>query len=316
MTYITGGNIQASDYNTLANNANKIYADVYSGATTLPNAGYGYGQTPLLSNVAIGETITAAQWSSLFGTLKKAGAHQGTTTIPPLPTTNPAPGDKIIAYTGVSALVSTLDTNRFNLALGQYSLVTGTPYIQTSATKPWINSLTFNYSVNFGSWDNARYFFNSGGKLQLNGSYTPISTPSAEEILWMSLLANMSPLVFNYNSTTPAVGTGGTAVGFYGLTHTGYTTLYTKTYSSGYYYDYYSANYVRVQAKLANAAGTNGIVEFSISMVDLESVHTKNPKTGTTTYRIDYISASGSSVSYPGSVTIAPIGIDNGFIKA
>ena len=313
MTYTTGGNIQAADYNafsTLAGGMNEIFADIHSGATTLPQAGFGYGQTPALTAVSAGNNITAAQWDALFQTIRKSGTHQGTTTVPPLPVSDPVVGNNITAHntpTTLAALISTLGANRYNLALGQSTLITGSNFVQPGGAQPWTNTLTFNYQVDFGSWNNARYFFNSGGTLNLNGSYSPIVTP--EDTQWSTMLTNMSPLVFNWNSTTPNVGTGGTAIGFYGLT-TSYQTIYQKTFGGG---GYYTNSYIQVQAKLNAAAGTNGLVDFVITLVDADTSLPKDPKNGTTTYRIDNKKSSGAIV-YPGTVTVASVGGLNGFV--
>lgn len=312
MTYIVGGSILAADYNTfstLAGGMNEIFADLYPGATTLPTAGFGYGQTPALTAVAPGGSITATQWTALFQTIRKAGLHQGTTVVPPLPVSDPLPGGSILAYntpTTLAALISTLGTNRFNLALGQSTLVTGSNFVQPGGAQPWTNTLTFNYRVDFGSWNNARYFFNSGGTLNLNGSYTPNSTP--EDAQWISMFATMSPLVFSQGATVPFSGTNaGTGAGFYGLT-TSYQNVYLKAFGGG---GYYTNSTLTLRAKLNAVAGTNGIIDFQAVMADGDV--SPNPKTSTTTYRIDNKRSSGAIV-YPSSVTISSVGVNNGFV--
>ena len=332
MTYSTGGNIQASDYNalaTLTGGMNQVFADLHPGETTLPLASFGYGQTPPLAPVAIDEPVTSVQWSDLFNTMRRCGVHQGTPVVPPLPgtppysNTNPVPADPVIAYTGLDTLASTLGTNRFELAPGNSSLTIGTTFTQGVVTQGWVNSLTFNYQVNFGSWNNARYFFNSGGKLQLNGYYVPLPPPhvvTTDESQFMNMLASMRPLVFDYNSTTPYSGVS-TPIGFYNATNpsawdtltTSYQTIYNKMHGGSYYY---SASYIKVQAKLADAPGTNGIIDFTIEMVDAEPVLMKHPKTGTTSYRVDIISATGSAVHYGGIHTVVSVGPYGGFAKA
>jgi hypothetical protein len=312
MTYIVGGSILAADYNTfstLAGGMNEIFADLYPGATTLPTAGFGYGQTPALTAVAPGGSITAAQWTALFQTIRKSGLHQGTAVVPPLPGSDPVPGGSIIAYntpTALASLISTLGTNRFNLALGQSTLTAGSNFVQPAGAKPWTNTLTFNYQVNFGSWNNARYFFNSGGTLNLNGAYSPNSTP--EDAQWISMFATMSPLVFDRTTTVPFSGTNaGTGAGFYGLS-TVYQNVYLKAFGSGYYY---SNSTITLRAKLNAAAGTNGIIDFQCIMTDADT--SPNAKTSTTTYRIDNRSSAGAIV-YPGSVTISSVGANSGFV--
>lgn len=300
MTYSAGSPIQASDYNTFATavlGMNQIFADLYPGATTLPNAGYGYGQTPALTSVSIGDNVEAAEWAALFQTIRKSGIHQGTTTVPPLPVADPVIGDTIIAHntpSTMAALITLLGTNRFNLAVGQSFLASGTPYPQSSGV--WTNSLTWTIRVNLGTWDSARYFFNSGGFLGLNGSYSPVVTP--EDAQWQSMFTTMSPLKFSANATAPASGSGGTANGFYQLT-TSYQTIYFKQYGAG---GYYNASYIQVDAKLAAAAGTNGQIDFRVLLVDNDSSLPKDPKNGTTTYRIDNTRSSGA-ITWPGTVT-------------
>lgn len=310
MTYITGGPIQATDYNTfatLAGSMNEVYADLHPGATTLPNAGYGYGQAALTS-VSSGNKILATEWANLFTTMRNSGTHQGTAVVPPLPVSNPTAGAVIQAFntpSTLATLVSTLRTNRFNIASGQSTLVSGTSYTQPGPAIPWTSSLVWTAQVDLSTWNNARYFFNSGGSILLNGSYPMPVTP--EDIQWNSMLTAMSPLAFKASSTTPNTGGGGTMIGFYGLT-TSYQIIYNKQYSGG---GPYTNNSVQVRAKLNAAAGTNGLIDFEVSLLDANV--SPNPKTIATTYQISSIKSTGAVV-YPGpAVTVATVGANLGF---
>jgi hypothetical protein len=313
MTYTTGGNAQAADYNafaTLAASVNEVFADLHSGATTIgAGADYGYGQTPALTSVIAGNPILATEWAALYDAMRACGTHQGTSVSPPVPSIDPVAGDAVTAYntpSTFSSIVALLRANRHLLAGGQTLLTLGSNFAQPVGAIPWTNTLTFNYQVDFGSWDNARYFFNSGGTLNLNGSYSPNVTP--EDAQWVSMFATMSPLVFNWNSTTPFSGTGGTAIGFYNLT-TSYQTIYFKTYGSGYYYVNSS---ITVQAKLNAGAGINGLVDFQIILTDGDP--TPVVKSTVTTYRVDNVKSAGAIV-YPGpAVTVSAIGANNGFV--
>lgn len=313
MTYSTGNPIQAADYNTFATataGMNAVFGDVYPGATTLPTAAFGYGQTPALSSVSVGGPILASQWGALFQSIKKSGIHQGTTISPPVPSVDPVIGAPIVAFNTPSTMASAIaliTSRKHNIAVGQSTLTSGTSYAQPLAARPWTNALTWNFQVDFGSWNNARYFFNSGGTLNLSGSYSPATT--SEETQWAQLLSSVSPLVFNYNSTKPSAGVD-SALGFYNLTPT-FQTIFQKTVGGGGGY-YYANSYIQIQAKLAATAGTSGIVVFSVKLANLDS--TPNAKTGTTTFRLDHVQASGSSVSYPGIVAVSPIGTNSGFV--
>jgi hypothetical protein len=322
MSYTTGGIIQATDYNTfatLANGINEVFADSHPGAVR--NAGlypvltndpvtYGYGQTALTS-VTAGAPVLASEWANLFQTFARTGQHQNTTVVPPLPgtspgfgagsTTLPAIGNNVVAYSGVSTLLNTLRTNRLLLSsdVTQYAFTAGTGYASAS---PWTNTLTWTASVNFGSWNNARYFFNSGGFLGINGSWPSASTPVA--LAFRDVLVAMSPLRFNYLETTANTGTGATAVGFYDLT-TSYQNIYNRMIGSMYY----ATSYVRVQAKLNAAAGTNGIIDFRIIMQDDDTF--PDSKTGAITFSISNTRSIGGVV-YPGSVSVT----NGGFVYA
>jgi len=83
-----------------------------------------------------------------------------------------------------------------------------------------------------------------------------------------------------------------------------------KAYGNG---GYYSASTLEVRARLVSAAGTDGQIDFQIIMTDNEA-GLRDPKYGTTTFRIDNTKASGV-ISYPGpAVTAVAIGANNGFI--
>jgi hypothetical protein len=304
MTYILGGNIQTTDYNTFAtasNGMNQVYADLFSGATTLPNAGFGYGQLPALTSVS--GNITAAQWTNLFQTIRKCGTHQGTTVVPPLPVADPIIGNTVAVYNTPSTLASTialLNTNKFNLAGGQTSVIVGTPF---SNPAPWTTSLVYTFQVDFGSWNNARYFFNSGSSISVTGVYTPAPTP--DEVDWQALFSTNFPVNMNWQTTTPASG-GNNVVnppGFYlnapypALT-TSYQDLYIK-YVGGGAGPYYVTNFAKIEAKLANIAGTNGKIDFRVTLTDADTFPVIKAA-GRMTYTINRIQSAGA-IAYPGS---------------
>jgi hypothetical protein len=62
MTYVTGGLIQAADYNG--------FVSTTVGANINATWNSAYGQ-PALSNVVVGGTVTAAQWATLNTTISQ-----------------------------------------------------------------------------------------------------------------------------------------------------------------------------------------------------------------------------------------------------
>jgi len=300
MTYATGGPIQALDYNTfstLVGGMNQVYSDLYPGTVPLTlgtynptdPCTYGYGRTPSLSTVLVGAPVQASEWAALFDTMRASGTHQGTTVSPPLPVADPVAGNVVTAHNTpatFSSVVTSLITNRFNLALGQSTLVSGAAQTQSSGS--WKSKLTFTCQVNFGSWDNARYFFNTGGYLSFTGSYTPTSSP--EDVMWNTLLSNMSaPTVMNYFTTTNTIGGAVPNVGFYSLTNS-YKILYHGVPTSG---PYYAGSSITVSAKYASA-GASGLVDLKFEMDDLDAL--PNTKTGITTFHINTLRSTDAVV--------------------
>jgi len=308
MTYITGGNVQAADYNTFATlsaSMNEVYADLHAGTTTIAaGADYGYGKTALVPVVA-GNSITASQWGLLFDSMRNSGTHQNTTVSPPVPGSNPSAGSSTIAAFNspatMAATVSLLRTNRHNLFAGQTSLNIGTTY---SSVSTWLTLLTYTFQANFSSWDNARYFFNSGGSLQIIGAYPGAASPI--ELAWQTAISSpKAPFTFNWNSTSPATGTNDAPlnpIGFWKestgnpLT-TSYQIIYYKALGAGYY----TSSFVQIEAKLTNIAGTNGLVDFKISLIDGDP--TPNLKSVGINFTVNNATSAGAVV-YPGPAVI------------
>lgn len=296
MTYSAGSPISATDYNTFIASMNTIYADTNSGATTYPTASYGYGQTPALTTVSADNSISAAKWAELYDSIRDCGTHQGTTVVPPLPSSNPSAGDPVEIYAGLDTLIALIETNRLDLAVGQ-TASTNQSYSQPSST-PWIDSLTFSMQVDLGTWNNARYFFNSGGFVSISGNYSPVVTP--EDTMWQSVFSTMSPVKLSATTTEPFSGTNaGTGEGFYGLTTT-YQEVYRKAYGAG---GVYTNSYITIEAKLNATAGTNGKIDIRVSLFDEETGVVKSAKNGTTTYTIAEAHSSGV-IAWPGTAAL------------
>jgi hypothetical protein len=316
MSYTPGGIIQAADYNTLATlsgSINELYADLHSGSVrdslTYPVLAndpttFGYGQTSIvLTSAAASLPVQAIKWANLFQVVQACAVHQGSAVVPPLPGTAPAnitlpnAGDTIISYAtppgAITAMAIALRDNRFNVAPAQSTLIPGTQYPSSSS---WTTLLQYTYQVDFSSWNNARYFFNAGGFLGLNGSYPSASSPI--EIAWKDAIDRMSTLKFTWSGVTPGSGGGATSNGFYSLT-TSYQTLYQKSLGASYY----TTSYILVEAKLNAAPGTNGLIDFRVSLVDGDL--TPDLKTGAISFWVDN-SKSAAAVTYPGpSVAIS-----------
>jgi hypothetical protein len=231
MTYVSGGLIQAADYNGFANDsANNINA-VWGTGT----GDKGWGQTAI-SNVAIGATVTATQWATLVANLATSGSQTSSTLTS---RTQPVAGNIIAVLANVATDINTITLNRGNAAGSgtEYGIFTGTTSKTTatgSGQAAW--TITFTHTVTFASANAARFFWNAGGIVRLK--YGKSSTGTDHDPDWNTFAGlcgsiNLTGRVngaaqtiagTSYTGTTRIGGTGGTqttlatTTGWYNLT--------------------------------------------------------------------------------------------------
>jgi hypothetical protein len=262
MTYVSGGLIQATDYNGfVSTNANANVNDVWGTGS----GDKGWGQSAL-ATVSATNTITATQWGSLVNTLASMGSQTNTAiTARSAPTT----GQTIGILSALNTDLTNITTNRaFAAANGsQFTGWTGTNS-KTAATSgaPW--SITFTNTVTFASANAARWFFNAGGRIKLDVSKTATGATGDPEwndlantlcgdIFFTGIAASKTIAGAAYTGTTKVGGSGtpntlSTATGFYALTPGAAATIIYKQFADT---APYTANFIQHSVAL-NAAST------------------------------------------------------------
>jgi hypothetical protein len=261
MTYVSGGLIQAADYNGFANDsANNINA-VWGTGT----GDKGWGQTAI-SNVAVAATVTATQWATLVANLATSGSQTSSTLTS---RTQPVAGNIIAVLANVATDINTITLNRGNAAASgtEYGIFTGTTSKTTatgSGQAAW--TITFTHTVTFASANAARFFWNAGGIVRLK--YGKSSTGTDHDPDWNTFAGlcgsiNLTGRVNGasqtiagqaYTGTTRLGGSGGTqttlatTTGWYNLT-TSPTTIFqlNNTVSP------YSPEFIRTTATATSA---------------------------------------------------------------
>jgi hypothetical protein len=249
MAYATGDTILDTHYNDFATSVNALWG------TGTSDRGYGETGT-VVATVSDGTTITAAQWTTLLARMNSMASHQGSsiTSI-----TNPSAADVISAYTALSTNISTIDTNRLNVAARQSVANTN-----RDNTNTFTGTLTFTHKWAWGSANQARYFFNAGGRLSISGSQSGHGSDSKGNE-WANLLT-AAGTYYVYAQTSGKSGgsgspsTNNTDLGYYDLTAT-YATAFQQYEDTGPY----TANYVQWQLRTADAGAS---VETSCTWVD------------------------------------------------
>jgi hypothetical protein len=175
----------------------------------------------------------------------------------------------------------------------------------TIRTDPWANRLVTTFRWSWPTYNNARYFFNTGCELRTSVSMTG-DPGDAGYANWSRVVNQMGSLVFDYN-TTSQTGSGGIKqnwVGFYGLTDQ-FQPIFTSAppdlgyindvgsegeYNTGEYPSEYGDPgafddlYLRFDARYVEDAGTHN-VEIRITMDDTSY---DQDIAGTTTFHAGY----------------------------
>ena len=264
MAYTAGDTILDDEYNGFLTNTSSPFGINHIFGTG--SGAYGLGQTAL-STVAAGNTVTAAQWNSLFTAMNNTANHTNDTITS---TTSKAAGDAIAV---IAALQTDLDTLAASVAAGcpNATAITTSAALQTSTSSTrWAGSHVVEHTVNFTNANEARWFFNAGGKIQINISRTGNggSSATSKDNSMSELVSGLGDfklgsVASTRSGSTETVSTNGLSIGFHDLT-TAYQTVLQLTQDSGSY----TSMYVRIEAKANAAAGSATAVTIKTSLVD------------------------------------------------
>ena len=208
----------------------------------------GYGQTTFGSTKAVGDTITANDFNNIRYDLLNASAHQNGSAAALTLAGNVS--GQLINSTDPDAFIpyaSTIDGDRFNCHSSRKTTVSAGGGSRTSS---WASSVSGMFQMIFSSSNEARYFWNGGGRIRFASSRTG-GAASAQNTSWSTLLSSAGTQDF-----------GGAAVYGWGMVG---VTLYSISSSAPY-----ASNTYRIEAatNVNNAAGGANIFQFILSWVD------------------------------------------------
>jgi hypothetical protein len=269
MTYAKGSNILATDLNGFVGDLGVTNAYASSVAATskvaaLYGVGFGdrgYGQTtPNLTPVTSGSAIQASKWVDLRTAISNMATYQGTAQTLLPPATEFVAGSSIIAEASATTaydfqtMINNIDANRLTASAGNLSLVTGS--LTSTRASSWgtdaTPSITAEFTMTFTSENETRYFFNSGGTLNLNLSHA--NTSSTQNSNWNTVLSSLGTVSMGARTTSRS-GSGGTPanLGYYNLT-TSAQVIFSGNIGTGAY----TSNSVTVTAWVVSIGGVNG----------------------------------------------------------
>jgi len=264
MSYVAGDKILDQEYNNFLNSSSTPKGINYTFGTGALQ--WGLGQTAL-NAVAVGDNITAAQWNSLFAAMDNVANHTNDTLTS---TAAKAAGDVIAVKAALATDLGTLASSVANGCPNATALSTSAALQTSTSSVRYVGSHVVEHTITFSNANQARWFFNAGGKIQINitrtanGGASATSKDSSVDDL-ITGLGNflLKSQTSSRSGSTETLTTDGTNVGFYDLT-TSYQTIIELTQDSGTY----TSMYFKVEAKADAAAGSAQVVTIKTSIVD------------------------------------------------
>ena len=234
MAYSQGGLIEATDYNTFANDVNDLWG--------VGNGNSGYGQGSTLSTVAASSTVTAAQWATLIARVDSLRNHQSGVTSG---LTQPASTDLIEYLATLNGQISTATTNRLLNNEGTSTAASANSTGAWGGTVEADRQCTFT----FASANQMRYFFNAGGSITWNAVNSSFSGNTKSDN-WDTIANGLATQTIDSSN-------------FYAMT----TSFVTYASATGSGADY-ASNILYLQARLNATPGSSTIIYLRGYFVD------------------------------------------------
>jgi len=262
MAYTAGDQILDDEYIAFASSSSAPFG--YNHFAGTGSGEYGLGQTAL-GLVNAGDTITAAQWNSLFTAMDNIANHTNDT----LTSTGAfTAGDTIAVKAALEADLATLAASVAAGSPNATALSTSSA-LQTVTTdaEGWDSTATQEVSITWASADAMRFYFNGGGKVRITVGTTQAAV-DAKDTAFIDLGTAIGNLDIAAQATTRS-GTGetlttdGLANGFHDLS-TGETTILKLTSDN----TNYTSNSVEITAKLNAAVGTATVMTIKMLATD------------------------------------------------
>lgn len=294
MTYAQGAEVLAADFNFFQSEVASIFNVGGS-----PNATYGYGQATTIPTVSVGDVIRSHEWTLLRDAVVECAQHQGSTVSMPTDATL-AVGQFILAFPPYSlnlpGSIATIIANRLTAAPSSLSLFAN--QLTSSRTASWNTQVVHDFTVTFSDSNHARYFFNSGGSINMRASLAE-ATGSHQNNFWVKILNRIGSVSFAVNSTYNSYKSA--AIGAYQMTSS-FQLIFTENSSTTYGFEYGGDN-ISIYARANTASQYEFQIQFNDSHTGFSDV-----VSGTLSSNIDMTKATNPlTITSPTFATVTPL---------
>ena len=254
MAYTAGDTILDDEYNAFVNNSSSPFG--YNHFAGTGSTVYGLGQSAI-STVSAGGTVNASEWNALMTGITNIANHTNDTITSRSAVSS---GDSIAILAAVAADLATLAASVAAGSPNATALTTSSAKQTSSSSSTWYGAHTVEHSVTFANANTMRWFFNAGGKINVQKSRTGNGGTgggaTTKDSNWTNLYAALGTIAIGSQTSTRSgsgetLTTNGLANGFHDL-GTGYTHIIRLTEATSPY----TGNYIDVHAKLDAAVGS------------------------------------------------------------
>ena len=277
-----GTKILATDFNTLVSDYNLYWNDNHSSVlwTTADKTNHknGWGQAAVEPTVTITDIITAEQTNRLIAQENSGLLHTGLATLG-------TPADFITKYAvetvipasagvAIDAKTTLIGTNKFNLGAtyGSLNLVVKT----TTDTTTWSDEVYCVFKNSFTNYNEARYFFNSGGQLTIDlDASGEVDADADVDLKWESIFDALGEVYIGAENCT---NTGATSTpanpvtsvgGFYSFNdYNWHTVCWIKgaVYNAQYNPTEYVDREVRIEIKIDEPSSAGNVFDVYVKV--------------------------------------------------
>jgi hypothetical protein len=228
----------------------------------------GWGQQSRIQSVDVGDSskVTINEWANLrydiinaykhiFGSNPTTAVVSEGQTIRYTSSFTPDTGSLDVPQKQYDAWADTISTNKYIVAAGE-SATTST--VSSSKTTSWLSQCECTIQVYWTNANDARYWFNSGGKIRISASRSG-GGPQPQNTSWTSLLSSVGTQSFG--AVTPNAGTTPNDGTNWYRTNSSFQTYYTATASSPY-----GSNNYRLQARCVDQPSNSSGLAFQLEI--------------------------------------------------
>mgnify|MGYP003125454585 FL=1 len=253
MAYQAGDTILDDEYNTFVTSSSDPFG--YNHFAGTGSTVYGLGQTELQAVTGGSTTIAASHWNGLITGMINIANHTNDSLTA---RTAVAAGDTIAIKSAIAADLATLAASVAAGSPNATALTTSSALqTVTTASEGWDSTATHEVRATFANGNNARFFFNTGGKLRINVDTVAAAT-SDKDTAFADLgtaIGNLdiASLATTRSGSGETLTTDGLARGFQDLT-TSYQTIIKLTSDNSNY----DSNFIEISAKTEGGNGNSG----------------------------------------------------------